>query len=85
MAEQPYFLGAFGESEDDSPDTMILVCVPVLFRNPDVPGTEVRCVDCSTEVALADSSKPWLAEHPDTIIVCATCGEIRLEEEEPAP
>ena len=78
----PYFLGEFNSDDGTATDTTILVCVPVSLRNPEVPGTEARCADCSTEVALADSSKPLLEERPDTIIVCPVCGEIRMGEEQ---
>jgi len=76
VSEFPYFAGKFG---CDGPDVTILICVPEPLRG-DVSGTEARCVDCSTLVAVADSSKELLEEHPDTLIVCSTCGDIRIEE-----
>jgi len=78
----PYFLGEFESDDGTTRDTTILVCVPVSLRNPDVPGTEARCVDCSTEVAVADTSKSLLKEHPEAIIVCPVCADIRMGEEQ---
>jgi len=79
--EFPYFLGEFGPDDGATTDTTILVCVPVSLRNPGVLGTEARCFDCSTEVAVADTSKSLLKERPDTIIVCPVCADIRMGEE----
>ena len=78
----PYFLGEFESDDGTTTDTTILVCVPVSLRNPDVSGTEARCFDCSTEVAVAETSKSFLKERRETIIVCPVCADIRMGEEQ---
>ncbi len=78
----PYFFGEFQSDDDTTTDTTILVCVPVSLRNPEVPGTEARCADCSTEVAVAETSKSLLTERREIIIVCPVCADIRMGDEQ---